>query len=48
MNCCEPKFSLISFLWGALKLALILALLSIILPYTFFGEIFREIVKLFQ
>lgn len=48
MNCCEPKFSLISFLWGAFKLAIILALLYIILPYTFFGEIFREIVKLFQ
>ncbi len=48
MNCCEPKFSLISFLWRAFKLVFIFALFYIILPYTFFSEIFREIIKLFQ
>ena len=48
MNCCEPKFSLISFLWRAVKLAIVLVMLYFILPGTFFGEVFREIVKLFQ
>ncbi len=48
MECCKNKISIIGLIWTACRLAILLFLLLWILPYTVFGEMFREAVKLFR
>lgn len=48
MNCQEQKITPVSILWNVVRLLFWGTLLFFILPYTVFGEMFREIVKLFQ
>ncbi len=48
MECCKNKISIIGLIWTACQLTILLFLFRSILPYTVFGEMFREAVKLFR
>ncbi len=45
---CEQKTTPVSIFWSAVSLLFWGTLLYFILPYTVFGEMFREVVKLFR